>query len=110
LLFRSVFGDGQPTVGRMEADAIIVSTKEEKLKAEETPYTPVCSSSSRSYKSNDSDNMRGFDPTSEDDMDDNGLSPKRKQLRGQSLFFIAASATAPQGCHGSCPHSPYWHR
>ena len=55
----------------MEADKVIVSTKEEKLKAEETPYTPIISSSSRSYKSNYSDNMRGFDPTSEDDIDDN---------------------------------------
>ena len=32
------------------------------------------SSSSRSYESSDDDNMRGFDPASEDDMDDNGMS------------------------------------
>jgi len=45
---------------------------------EETPKTaaPVStsSSSSRSQKSSSYDNMRGFDPASEDDMDDNGMS------------------------------------
>ena len=43
---------------------------------EETPKTanPVSPSSSRSHKSSDYDNMRGFDPASEDDMDDNGMS------------------------------------
>ena len=32
------------------------------------------SSSSHSHKSSSYDNMRGFDPASEDDMDDNGMS------------------------------------
>ena len=32
------------------------------------------SSSSRSHESSSYDNMRGFDPASEDDMDDNGMS------------------------------------
>lgn len=31
-------------------------------------------STSRSHKSGSNDNMRGFDPASEDDMDDNGMS------------------------------------
>ena len=35
---------------------------------------PTSSSSSRSHESDDYDNMRGFDPASEDDMDDNGMS------------------------------------
>lgn len=35
---------------------------------------PTSSSSSRSHESSDYDNMRGFDPASEDDMDDNGMS------------------------------------
>ena len=34
--------------------------------------SPSSSSSKKSYK--ESDNMRGFDPASEDDMDDNGMS------------------------------------
>lgn len=43
---------------------------------EETPKTvsPVSSSSSSSHQSGSYDNMRGFDPASEDDMDDNGMS------------------------------------
>ena len=36
--------------------------------------TPTSFSSSRSHKSSSYDNMRGFDPASEDDMDDNGMS------------------------------------
>ena len=36
--------------------------------------TPVSSSSSSSHQSDNYDNMRGFDPASEDDMNDNGMS------------------------------------
>ena len=36
--------------------------------------TSISSSSSHSYKSSSCDNMRGFDPASEDDMNDNGMS------------------------------------
>ena len=36
--------------------------------------TPTSFSSSRSHSSNSYDNMRGFDPASEDDMEDNGMS------------------------------------
>ena len=38
------------------------------------PSTPSSSASSRSHESSNYDNMRGFDPASEDDMDDNGMS------------------------------------
>lgn len=38
------------------------------------PSTPSSSSSSRYHESSNYDNMRGFDPASEDDMDDNGMS------------------------------------
>ena len=38
----------------------------------ETPKTVSSSTSRHSYE--ESDNMRGFDPASEDDMDDNGMS------------------------------------
>ncbi len=34
---------------------------------------PTSSSSSHSHKPSSYDNMRGFDPASEDDMDDNGM-------------------------------------
>ena len=52
-------------------------TEEEEGLQEEVkkPSTPTSSSSSRSQKSSNYDNMRGFDPASEDDdMDDNGMS------------------------------------
>ena len=52
----------------------------EKYKEQEPgKHSLVSSSSSGGYSSNDDnekeyDNMRGFDPASEDDMDDNGMS------------------------------------
>ena len=51
-------------------------TEEVKGQQEEVkvPSTPTYSSSSRSHKLSGNDNMRGFDPASEDDMDDNGMS------------------------------------
>lgn len=49
-------------------DSVVKEVPKEKPKAQ----LPVSSSSKRSsYQSND--NMRGFDPASEDDMDDNGM-------------------------------------
>ena len=48
-----------------------VKGQHEKVKG---PSTPTSSASSRSRESSDYDNMRGFDPVSEDDMDDNGMS------------------------------------
>ena len=38
------------------------------------PSTPTSAASSRTSKSNVYDNMRGFDPASEDDIEDNGMS------------------------------------
>ena len=50
----------------------------EKVKAQQeevkTSSTSTSSASSRSHESSNYDNMRGFDPASEDDMDDNGMS------------------------------------
>ena len=48
-----------------------VKDQQEKVKAS---IAPTSSSSSRSHESSNYDNMRGFDPVSEDDMDDNGMS------------------------------------
>ena len=45
--------------------------RQEEVKA---PSTSTASSSSHSHESSSYDNMRGFDPASEDDMDDNGMS------------------------------------
>ena len=48
-----------------------VQPSDSKSSAPSSSYTP---STSRSRTSSHSDNMRGFDPASEDDMDDNGMS------------------------------------
>ncbi|MBR5377599.1 MAG: hypothetical protein IK135_00580 [Bacteroidales bacterium] len=53
-----------------------LKTTETRQKAEETkaPSTPASSSASHPHKSSSYDNMRGFDPASEDDKEDNGMS------------------------------------
>ena len=67
--------DDKPIVEQAESDTVAAFVPEESPKAEVKPSTPVSSSSSsRPHKSSDYDNMRGFDPASEDDMDDNGMS------------------------------------
>ena len=62
----------QSVMERVEEDTIRASVKEDMPK-EEKASTPV-SAASRSHESTSNDNMRGFDPASEDDMDDNGMS------------------------------------
>jgi len=51
-------------------------TEEVKERQEEVkvPSTPTSFPSSHSHESSSYDNMRGFDPASEDDMEDNGMS------------------------------------
>ena len=69
--------DDQPEVELSDPDTISSSVQDEGNKVEEIPSSPVKSSStasSHSHKSSEYDNMRGFDPASEDDMDDNGMS------------------------------------
>lgn len=56
---------------KIEADTIVEAKQEMEKKIE--PASPSRSVKSSSKKYND-DNMRGFDPASEDDMDDNGMS------------------------------------
>ena len=63
----------QSVMERVEEDTIRASVKEDMPK-EEKASTPVSAASSRSHESTRNDNMRGFDPASEDDMDDNGMS------------------------------------
>lgn len=66
----------QPAVERSEPDSTLSSAQDENKKVGEKSSVPVSpsASSSRSHKSSSYDNMRGFDPASEDDMEDNGMS------------------------------------
>ena len=69
--------DEQPEVELSDPDTISSSVQDEGNKVEEIPSSPVKSSStasSHSHKSSEYDNMRGFDPASENDMEDNGMS------------------------------------
>ena len=69
--------DDQTSVEQSEPDTIASSVQEIVSDVKESPSTPISSSSassSRSHKSSSYDNMRGFDPASEGDMDDNGMS------------------------------------
>lgn len=69
--------DDQPEVELSDPDTISSSVQDEGNKVEEIPSSPVKSSStasSHSHKSSEYDNMRGFNPASENDMEDNGMS------------------------------------
>ena len=69
--------DDQPEVELSNPDTTFTTVLKEGNKAEEKLSSSVKSSastSSYSHKSSEYDNMRGFDPASEDDMDDNGMS------------------------------------
>ena len=67
--------DDNPIVEQVEPDTVATTVQNESPKIEEKPSVPASlSSSSRTHKSSNYDNMRGFDPASEDDMDDNGMS------------------------------------
>ena len=61
-------------VEQTELDSMGASYKEEVPKVEVITATVISPSSPRSHKTSNNDNMRGFDPASEDDMDDNGMS------------------------------------
>ena len=67
--------DGLPTAEEPQVDTVAASVQIESSK-EENPSKRVTTSasSSNTSKSTKYDNMRGFDPASEDDMDDNGMS------------------------------------
>ena len=64
-----------PIVEQVKPDTVTTTVQNEAPKVEKkSSVRTSSSSSSRSHKSSDYDNMRGFDPASEDDMDDNGMS------------------------------------
>ena len=69
-----IFNDSLPAVEEVETDTVVVTVPEKAPKLDEKHATSVSSSAPRSRKSSSDDNMRGFDPASEDDMDDNGMS------------------------------------
>ena len=70
-----IVNDNQPTVEQSSPDTTITPVHDGAIKTEKKQPAPVVSSSSsRSNISSGCDNMRGFDPASEDDMDDNGIS------------------------------------
>ena len=71
---QSIINDNRPVVEQEKPNSVSTSIQAKAPKVEKEPSTPVGSSSSRSHKSYKYDNMRGFDPASEDDMDDNGIS------------------------------------
>ena len=60
--------DDQPNVELSDSDTTSTTVQNKANRVEEIPSSPVKTSS------NEYDNMRGFDPASEDDMDDNGMS------------------------------------
>ena len=64
------YNDEKPVVEEIMSDSVVSSSQEETSKFEDAKTTTEkVNSSSENY-----DNMRGFDPASEDDMDDNGMS------------------------------------
>jgi len=74
---RPVINTKRTVTERIDTSTTTASEQKETPKVEEKKSVPVSSSSSsssRSNRSNNYDNMRGFDPASENDMDDNGMS------------------------------------
>ena len=72
-----VLCDDQPIVELAVSDTVVTSTQEETKKTVDVSSSSSSSRSqthSSSSKSSSYDNMRGFDPASEDDMEDNGMS------------------------------------
>ena len=57
-----------------QPDTVVIEDVKELQEEVKVPSTPTAPSSSHSHESSSYDNMRGFDPASEDDMDDNGMS------------------------------------
>ena len=74
---RPVFNTERTVTERTDTSTTAASEQKDVPKVEEKKSVPVSSSSSsssRSSRSGSYDNMRGFDPASENDMDDNGIS------------------------------------
>ena len=72
----SMANDGLPAAEELQTDTAESSVQNESPKEVESPSSQKVSSSSSSITNRSAtyDNMRGFDPASEDDMEDNGMS------------------------------------
>ena len=57
-----------------QPDTAVTEEVKELQEEVKVPSTPTASSSYHPHESSSYDNMRGFDPASEDDMEDNGMS------------------------------------
>ena len=57
-----------------QPDTAVTEEVKELQEEVKVPSTPTSSASSRSHESSSYVNMRGFDPASDDDMEDNGMS------------------------------------
>ena len=66
--------DTQNDESYQQPDTVVIEDVKGQQEEVKVPSTPTSSASSRSHESSNYDNMRGFDPASEDDMDDNGMS------------------------------------
>ena len=72
-----IFSDSLTVAEQSEYGIVADSVQKEEIVTDEKAAVPVNSlpsQSSQSHESGDYDNMRGFDPASEDDMEDNGMS------------------------------------
>ena len=66
--------DDEPTIEHSMSDTATTLVPEDVPKEEKKQSASSVTVTSRSHSSGNYDNMRGFDPASEDDMDDNGMS------------------------------------
>ena len=86
---RPVFNTERTVTERTDTSTTAASEQKEMPKVEEKESVPVSSSSSsssRSSRSGSYDNMRGFDPASENDMDDNGMSRYMDNYDDEGFF------------------------
>ena len=66
--------EAQSEESYQQPDTAVTEEVKERQEEVKVQSTPTSFSSSRSHESSSYVNMRGFDPASEDDMEDNGMS------------------------------------
>lgn len=66
--------ESQSEESYQQPDTAVTEEVKERQEEVKVPSTPTASSSYHPHESSSYDNMRGFDPASEDDMEDNGMS------------------------------------
>ncbi len=70
----SIIYDDELSAEQSISDTVTTLVQTDVPKEEKKQAAPPGTIRSRSHSSDNYDNMRGFDPASEDDMDDNGMS------------------------------------